>query len=257
LELTPISTLWQAVKAQTGPARRWHVDDLLDHESRYLCDLSMIAHLAPAGGTVLEIGAAPCHMTALLTLNGYSAVGVDINPERVRDLIDRFALDVRRCDIERSPLPFPDETFACAMLCETLEHLRIDPPFVLSELNRVLKLGAALFLTTPNVYSLPSLGRFLMGRSIADPVEEFGKLRRLGHMGHIREYSAIEVARLLGGSGFGIQTIDYRYHTNRSGRKAKLLYLAYRIVPRRLRREIVIVARKVEPGPRLEPLPTA
>jgi hypothetical protein len=69
------------------------------------------------------------------------------------------------------------------MLCDTFEHLRIDPAFVLSEINRVLAPGAALVLTTPNVYSLPSLGRFLLGRSIADPLTEFGKLRNLGHMG--------------------------------------------------------------------------
>jgi SAM-dependent methyltransferase len=155
LEQTPIATLWQAVNSQTGPSRAWHVDDLYAHEGRYLADLAAIAQLAPMG-TVLEIGAAPCHMTALLKLHGYSAVGVDINPGRVADLIERFGLDVRCCDIERSPLPFTDETFACAMLCETFEHLRIDPAFVLSEINRVLEPDGALLLTTPNVYSLPS-----------------------------------------------------------------------------------------------------
>lgn len=253
MEQTPISVLWQAVNAQTGPSRNWHVSDLHAHERRYLADLSRIAQLAPEG-TVLEIGAAPCHMTALLKLHGYSAVGVDINPDRVGGLIERFGLDVRRCDIERSPLPFPDETFACAMLCETFEHLRIDPAFVLSEINRVLMPGGALLLTTPNVYSLPSLGRYLLGRSIADPLQEFGKLRGIGHMGHVREYSASEVARFLGAAGFGSQTIDYRYHPNLRSRSRKILDLAYRIVPRRFRREIVIVARKTVAGPRLAPL---
>ncbi len=110
-------------------------------------------------------------MTALLKLAGYATVGVDIDPERVGDLIRRFDLDVRRCDIERSPLPFDDERFACVMLCDTFEHLRIDPAFVLSEINRVMVPGGALLLTTPNVYSLPNLARFLLGRSIADPLD--------------------------------------------------------------------------------------
>ena len=253
LEQTPIAILWQAVNAQTGASRSWHVNDLYNHERRYLADLAMIARLAP-GETVLEVGAAPCHMTALLRLHGYSVIGVDIDPDRVGDLIERFGLDVRRCDIERSPLPFPDERFACAMLCETFEHLRIDPAFVLSEINRVLKPGGVLLVTTPNVYSLPSLGRYLLGRSIADPVQEFGKLRSIGHMGHVREYSASEVARFLVAAGFGVQAIDYRYHLNRRSRRGKLLHLAYRIAPRRFRREIVVVARKVAPGPRLAPL---
>jgi SAM-dependent methyltransferase len=245
--------LWAAVKRQTGPARGWHLNDLYHHERRYRADLQLIAALAPAGA-ILEIGSAPCHMTALLKLSGYSMVGVDLNPDRVGGLIRQFDLDVRRCDIERAALPFNDEEFSCVLLCETFEHLRIDPAFVLSEINRVLAPGATLVLTTPNVYSLPSLGRFLLGRSIADPADEFGKLRNVGHMGHVREYSAREVARFLETSGLAVQSLAYRYHANPRGWKGKLLRLAYRLAPRRFRREIVIVARKARPGPRLAPL---
>jgi SAM-dependent methyltransferase len=187
------------------------MDNLYNHEQRYLSDLKLIAALTPVSD-ILEIGSAPCHMTALLKMSGYSIVGVDIDPDRVGDFIREIDLDVRRCDIERSALPFEDESFSCALLCETFEHLRMDPAFVLSEINRVLVHGAPLVLTTPNVYSLPSLGRFLLGRSIADPFEEFGKLRAIGHMGHVREYSAREVARFLEASGFAVQSIDFRYY---------------------------------------------
>ncbi len=253
MKRTPIESLWAAVKTQTGPARIWHLDNLYNHQLRYLADLRMIAALAPTG-TVLEIGSAPCHMTALLKLSGYTIVGVDVNPDRVADLIRQFDLDVRRCDIERSTLPFEDDAFACILLCDIFEHLRIDLVFVLSEINRVLAPGAKLVLTTPNVYSLPSLGRFLLGQSIADPCEEFGKLRSLGHMGHVREYSAHEVARFLEASGLSVQSIDYRYHANVRGWRGKLLRMAYRLAPRRFRREIVIVAGKVRAVTRLAPL---
>lgn len=250
---TPIEILWAAAKTQTGPARSWHINELYSHERRYLANLRLIAALAPAGA-ILDVGSAPCHVTALLKLSGYAIVGVDVNPDRVADLIRQLGLDVRRCDIERSALPFGDDAFACVLLCETFEHLRIDPAFVLSEINRVLAPGATLVLTTPNVYSLPSLGRFLLGRSIADPFEEFGKLRNLGHMGHIREYSAREVVRFLEASGLAVESIDYRYHADVRGWKGKLLRMAYRLAPRRFRREIVIVARKARAGPRLAPL---
>lgn len=253
MEPPPIEALWAAVRTQSGPARAWHVDDLYHHAPRYLADLRLVAALAPTGA-LLELGSAPCHMTALLKLSGHPVVGVDLHPERVGDLIAQFGLDVRRCDIERSPLPFPDGAFACVLLCETFEHLRIDPAFVLSEINRVLAPGAALLFTTPNVYSLPSLGRFLLGRSIADPLEEFGKLRRLGHMGHVREYSAREVVPMLEACGFAVQSVDYRYHANRRGWKGRLLNAAYRLAPRRFRRDIVIIARKAAQGPRLAPV---
>ena len=255
MKLSPIDILWTAVKTRTGSAQGWHINDLYHHERRYLADLQLVAALAPAG-EILEVGSAPCHMTALLKLSGYTMVGVDVNPGRVADLIRELGLDVQRCDIERSALPFEDNAFGCVLLCETFEHLRIDPAFVLSEIERVLAPGAPLVLTTPNVYSLPSLTRFLLGRSIADPFQEFGKLRDLGHMGHVREYSAREVARFLDASGLAVQSIDYRYHPNLRSWKGRLLHIAYRLAPRRFRREIVIVARKVGVGarPRLAPL---
>lgn len=148
------------VGIQTGPARAWHLDNLYNHEQRYLADLRLIEGWR-LEGPVLEIGSAQCHMTALLQFAGHAVVGVDGQPERVADFIENAGLDVRRCDIERTALPFQDASFAGALLCETFEHLRIDPAFVLSEVNRVLAPGAPLLLTTPNVYSLPSLARFL------------------------------------------------------------------------------------------------
>lgn len=253
VERPPIEVLWEAVRAQSGRARGWHHDDLHNHQWRYQADLRLVAALAPRGA-ILELGAAPCHMTALLKLAGYESVGIDIDPDRVGDLIRRFELDVRRCDIERAPLPFGDERFACVLLCDTFEHLRIDPAFVLSEINRVTKPGGALLLTTPNVHSLPNLARFLRGHSIADPLTEFGKLRGFGHMGHVREYSAPEVARFLHAFGLVPQSIAYRSHPLRKGWRGRLLGVLYRLAPRRFRREIVIVARKSAPSPRLAPL---
>jgi SAM-dependent methyltransferase len=250
----PADVLRALVGTQTGPSRAWHVDNLYHHEPRYLADLQLIDALAPAG-PVLEVGSAPCHMTALLQLAGHAVIGVDAHPERVADFIRSADLDIRRCDIERAALPFEDASFSCALLCETFEHLRIDPAFVLSEINRVLRPGAPLLLTTPNVYSLPSLGRFLLGRSVADPVQEFGKLRGIGHMGHVREYSAREVARFLESSGFALQSVSWRHYAwPTMGVKRRLLRLAYRLTPRRFHRDIVIVARKAVDGPRLVPL---
>lgn len=253
MQHAPMEVLWQAVMAQTGPRHAWHVGNLHNHQQRYLADLRLVSALAPAR-TILEVGSAPCHMTALLKLSGHAVVGVDVNPRRVADFVRHFDLDVRRCDVERSPLPFSDQVFDCVLLCETFEHLRIDPPFVLSEINRVLVPGGRLLLTTPNVYSLPSLARFLLGRSIADPTQEYGKLRSLGHMGHVREYSAREVARFLSASGLAVQSLDYRSDSAMRGWKRRLLQLAYRVSPRQFRREIVIVAAKDRVGPRLAPL---
>lgn len=242
-----------AVKAQTDAARDWHWSNLAVHGRRYCADLDIVTGLAPAG-PLLDIGAAPCHMTALLQLAGYPVVGVDLAPHRVAALIGAMGLDVRRCDVEREAMPFADGHFSGVLLCETFEHLRVDPALVLSEACRVLAPGGFLLLTTPNVYSLPSLARFLLGRSVADPWSEFGKLRALGHMGHVREYSAREVRRFVEACGFAIEFLTYRYDPENRSRKKRILSLAFRCVPRRFHRDIVLVARKVSSGPGLAPL---
>ena len=48
VERTPIEALWAAVKMQTGWARSWHINDLYNHELRYLADLRLIEALPPA-----------------------------------------------------------------------------------------------------------------------------------------------------------------------------------------------------------------
>ncbi|QTH63067.1 class I SAM-dependent methyltransferase [Psychrosphaera ytuae] len=216
----------------------------LDHKKRFQNDLELLLKLNPKG-PILEIGSAPGHMTALLSLHNLDVVGVDLKPERIAPIIEEFKLNIHACNIELSPLPFPDNSFEYIIFSEVFEHLRIDLPFTLSQLNRVLKPGGKLLLTTPNVYSLPSIARFLTGRSIADPVIEFSKLRGLGHMGHVREYSSKEVGRCLEASGFVVNSTTYRYHKNNRSKKKALLTLAYRVVPSKFHREIVILAEKV------------
>ena len=74
-------------------------------------------------------------------------------------------------------------------------------------------------------------------------------------MGHVREYSAREVRRFVEASGFAVECLDFRYYGANPSRKKRVLNQAYRVVPRRFYRDIVLVARKIGPGPRLAPLP--
>ena len=124
-------------------------------------------------------------------------------PQRAPELIREYSLRVVACDIEREALPFNDHSFATITLCATFEHLRVDPLFALEEMRRVLQPGGLLYLTTPNLYRLGNIASFALGRGLAfDPIREYGKLRSVGHMGHVREYTASEIRRFLEGAGF-------------------------------------------------------
>lgn len=66
-------------------------------------------------------------------------------------------------DLETQKLPAKDNTFDTVLCCEVLEHLDVDPMFMLAELNRVLKPGGRLILTTPNITSSHALWKMLRG----------------------------------------------------------------------------------------------
>lgn len=225
----------------------------LAHRARYHSDALRVQEAA-GNRPVLEVGSVPCHATALLALCGVSVVGVDVAPERAQATIDAFGLDVRRCDIERAPLPFADAHFSTVLFAETFEHLRVDPQFVLSELNRVLTPGGTLLLTTPNLYSAQNIARFLAGRGITDGLSEFSKLRTVGHMGHVREYAPAEVRRFLEFSGFRIDRVDFAHYHYRPGKRGALARVVFAVLPRRFRSFQVVRARKAGPGPGLAPL---
>lgn len=241
------------VRETTGPHAPWHRSNFAAHRKRYESDLQYLEDLQP-DGTILELGAAPCHLTAALKLAGYNVIGIDLLPARAKFIIDRFGLDVRQHDIERQPLPFEGDCFDCVILAEVFEHLRVDPLFVLSEINRVMKPRGRLFFTTPNLYSAQNIARFMLGRSLTDPVSAFSRLRILGHMGHVREYSTSEIRRFLTVSNLRVSRLEYRHYYYPRNVKGAIGYIAFKILPRRFRTFQVMIVEKIGPPPDLLPL---
>lgn len=228
-------------------------DYFVHHRERYRNDLATVGGFH-RGGEILEIGSVPCHLTAALRLLGYPVVGIDLAPERCRPIIDRYGLALRHCDIEREPLPFADAAFRYVLFNEVFEHLRVDPLFTLSELNRVLADDGVLMLTTPNLYAIQQIARFLSGRGFGDPLTEFAKLRAIGHMGHVREYSHREVRRFLAYSRFAVERVDFHHYYYPRTLRGALVYVLFRVLPARFRSYQVVLARKVGPSPALAPL---
>jgi len=184
----------------------WNLDYWQQHRERLLDDLGLIAAFP---GRILEVGSAPYFNTLALHRLGREIVGVDIDPSRAP-----IGIQVRPCDIERMPLPAADGEFDIVVFSEVFEHLRIDPMFTVSELRRVLQPDGTLLLTTPNLRSLRGVLRLvLLGKGWAVgawPAREYGQLRELGWMGHVREYTAREVTGVLDQCGFAVQSVVWR-----------------------------------------------
>lgn len=196
------------------------VDDLKDwflkygksHQHRLAFDLDYLDELSlTENQKVLEIGALPFILTQAMIKKGLDVSAVDVNPLRMNKILTRYNLRVLPCDVETENLPFPDNSFDVILLNEVFEHLRINPIFTHQEIKRVLKDGGKLFLSTPNLTSLKGWYSLIFKNKAPNTIYgEYEKLTKLGHMGHVREYTPTEITEFLEALDFKINRVIYR-----------------------------------------------
>ena len=151
--------------------REWNVNYFNQHKKRYKSDLQIISRYYRTGD-ILEVGALPCHLTCCLKRLAYPVIGLDLDPERMSAFIKKHDLNIIKCNIETQTIPFDSDTFDLIIFNEILEHLRIDPISTLREVNRVLKPGGIMILSTPNLCSLDKIRLFITGHGFDDPYRQ-------------------------------------------------------------------------------------
>jgi len=192
----------------------WAANYSRHHRHRLAYDLRMICRTVEPARRVLEFGSSPPFLTLALKRAGYDVIGLDIALERFSRTIAQHGLDIRAVNFESQPVPLGDGAIDAVVFNEVFEHLRINLIATMREVHRVLRVGGTLMLSTPNMRSLRGLWTLLARGTTChigpDLYEEYDKLRRFGHMGHVREYTPSEVARFLTRVGFSVQRIEYR-----------------------------------------------
>lgn len=194
------------------PESRQYVDA---HAARLEKTLAMI----PAGGPgdrILEIGSYLQITPALQTRLGYGEVrGCYYGPagSRERRVVvseqgERFECELDLFDAERDVFPYPDEYFATVLCCEVLEHLSVDPMHMMAEINRVLRPGGYLVLTTPNIASLRAIAAVLEGYHPGFFSQYVRAPEGAAEPRHHREYAPREVHRLLEDAGFTVVRLE-------------------------------------------------
>lgn len=171
-----------------------------------LCDIN---NLFPKGATVLDAGSSPGFTSLALKLLGFEVLALDINPAPYKDLLQKQGVYTIKADLENGSIPLKNQYVDCVVFTEVLEHLhpyRI--PYVLSEINRVLKLGGGLYLTTPNVASIGKRVKLLFG------LQPAGKM-------HIKEFTAKEVISMLNRQGFKVLYEGYSLAYNMTPHNAE------------------------------------
>jgi 2-polyprenyl-3-methyl-5-hydroxy-6-metoxy-1,4-benzoquinol methylase len=172
-------------KRWSQPEHEAFLKNDLNHLRRYALSLGWI----PEGeGRLLDPASGTGHFTRVLAAKR------------------RYAIETPAYfNLERTPAPYPDDTFDGVLLMEVLEHFTGDPMFALGELNRILKPGGFLFLTTPNVACWGALHRLIRHES----PYLYGVFTRNGDTDrHNREYTVEEVGRLVAAAGFRLEQLE-------------------------------------------------
>lgn len=143
----------------------------LSHRERFL----RTADIIPDGGegkSALEIGATDLFQVGLKHVFNYDqVVGNNFSNDIEQKYVDRTIsigdfsttnLSVS-VNIEHELFPFDGEKFDLVLCCEVLEHMDIDPMFMLGEVNRVLKSGGSVIITTPNCCSARNFWKIANG----------------------------------------------------------------------------------------------
>ena len=181
------------------------------HTSRFIHTLEM----TPAGDrskAVLEMGAYMQITPALKYKLCYGAVrgcyfgrlGRTDRKLIVSENGETFECEIDHFDAERDIFPYADESFDTVLCCELIEHLFADPMHMMSEINRILKPGGHLVITTPNIGSSRAISAILQGYHPSF-FPAYIRPRREGEepeARHNREYVPMEIQHLLTDSGF-------------------------------------------------------
>ncbi len=188
----------------------WLRNYFRNHFERLLRDTELCFSLTGANSKLLDLGSAPFFTTMALQSLGCDVVGVDLAPERFERLLETADLRVKRCNLEAEPLPFENDTFDLILFSEVLEHLRIDLIGTVAEIHRVLRPAGYLLCSTPNLFEFRKILRLLIKRRTSNIYSEYNKLRTLGHMGHVTEYTAPDVIDFMTRMGFRCEKTIYR-----------------------------------------------
>ena len=187
------------------------------HTDRFVHTLELVPR-GDESKSVLEMGAYMQMTPALRFELGYGTVrgcyyGAPGRTDR-KTVVSRsgetFECEIDLFDAERDPFPYADAAFDTVLCCELIEHLVNDPMAMMSEINRILKPGGHLVLTTPNIVSARALSAILQGYHPAffPAYIRPRKQDEEPEARHNREYAPMEIQHLLTDAGFDVARLE-------------------------------------------------
>jgi SAM-dependent methyltransferase len=237
-----------------------HADYHKTHERRHARTLQLVLEKFNSG-KMLELGTSHVIPIALSELAPRIEMSVtNFDPADVVDGVISLSAGLKTMsvpayslDLESDPLPIKDGAVDAVLCCEVVEHMDVDPMYMLAEVNRVLKDDGYMFLTTPNATSTQSIWKILRGY---EPYFFMQYHADRTPYRHNYEYSVWSLSKMLTAAGF-----EFKIWTENSFENAvtddiqKLREIGYSLDDKIIGDNIFAIARKKGPVVNRHPSP--
>jgi ubiquinone/menaquinone biosynthesis C-methylase UbiE len=176
------------------------------HKRRLARTLQVLFEQKPEG-KLLELGGSGVFTLAMQELFPDLTIEVT-NFDKSKEVIHQFCPEARKknacftaynIDLESDQLPVDNETYDWVLCCEVIEHMDIDPMFMMFEVNRITKKKGNLLLTTPNITSSRGIEKMLKG---IEPYFFMQYHKDRSPYRHNYEYSIHSLMQVVRASGF-------------------------------------------------------
>ena len=165
----PLATVVSILKLTGEIENPW----LTSQHVRYAETLKRLSEYRGEKTAALELGATRIFQYILSEKLGFQNVyGTKFREKPDQPLTRPFSITIDGKNVqstfltvnfEDEEMPLPNESLDLVLCCEVIEHMDVDPMFLMAELNRALKPGGTLFLTTPNSASSQNVWKILNG----------------------------------------------------------------------------------------------
>ena len=183
---------------------------------RFLKTLELFPKEIDDRSRVLELGANPYFMSLLLKkyyscrmefANFFGASKISKSREKLssKKYSEAYDIHYKHFNVEKEEFPYRDKSFDMVLFCEIIEHLTVDPVHPLVQINRLLRQGGCMIITTPNVLRYENVAKLIMGKNIHDHYSGYGAYGR-----HNREYTPGELRILVESMGFRVEKLYTR-----------------------------------------------
>lgn len=218
------------------PANLEHLWDV--EQERYIETCRRIPPAVSTESRILDLGSSRPWLPFIQVILGFRQIVLNTSYPDSHFVDDGLTIrgepdaDVRVSvfDVERERFPHEDDSFDVVLCLEVLEHLAIDPMAMMAEINRVLKPGGTLVLSTPNAVRYRNVVNMLLGEHPAG----WTPFNGYDHNRHNREYTAAEIDLLLRAAGLTpgeITTFGNKPQSRRRQVMQGLVRMALRPVP--------------------------